>query len=195
MSNQTEPKLAPPGAGVPYPVKLVLRFIIAPFVAAKSDWDQNFSSLDKLQKKILMEAKALSESELQKKVLIPPQRGLEDSSRYWSIQMTLEHLLIVGTQMREVIVSLSEGVVPPVVADTAKVKPLGQKNGIETISEFQAFADTIISELNSRVKNKTSAKKFLHPWFGYLTALQWQWVMSAHNRIHLQQIRAIKKGL
>ena len=49
------PKLAPPGAGIPWPQKMLLRFIIGPFVAGRTDWSISEDRFNKLTDKILKE--------------------------------------------------------------------------------------------------------------------------------------------
>ncbi|MBX3389322.1 MAG: hypothetical protein KF691_07680 [Phycisphaeraceae bacterium] len=49
---------------------------------------------------------SLSAGAAAERVLIPRLRGLEDSSRYWSVWMMLDHLRIVNSQVAMVIASL-----------------------------------------------------------------------------------------
>ena len=48
-----------------------------------------------------------SEPELTEAVLVPPQIGLEDSSRFYSYAMVLEHLTIIGNAIGRIVVELS----------------------------------------------------------------------------------------
>lgn len=50
---------------------------------------------------------------------------LADSSRFWSADDGLEHLVIVTRAVEQVILSLASGTVPKGTADIAKVKPRG----------------------------------------------------------------------
>ena len=189
------PKLAPPGAGIPWPQKMLLRFIIGPFVAGRTDWSISEDRFNKLTDKILKEIEGLNEPALSKKVLIPPQRGLEDSSRYWSIAMALEHLVIVGNAMSYAIKELTSNRIPLDKADTAKVKPLGVMSAENSVHEFKKFSCADYKKLFLSLDDLNSKLKFEHPWFGMLNAKQWFWVLSIHHRIHLIQIREIKKSL
>ncbi len=195
MSTLIEPKLAPPGAGIPWPQGLVLRFIIAPFIAGRTDWAVSEYRFKKLTAKIVAELAGLSEKDLTTKILVPPQKGLEDSSRYWSVAMVLEHLVIVGKEISYAITELTSGRVPQGKADTATVKPIGTMSSLESVTEFKKFALQDYESLVSMTKNKDSRLRFKHPWFGNITAKQWFWVLSIHHSLHLKQIREIKKRL
>jgi len=50
--------------------------------------------------RILKEAGSVAEGKRDRRVLVPRMRGIEDSSRFWSVNETLEHLLITGLAMR-----------------------------------------------------------------------------------------------
>lgn len=188
-------KLAPPGEGIPFPAKLFLQYYVAPFVAAKTPWHVSKIRFLKVTEKILTEIAGLSEIQLTQKVLIKPLRGLEDSSRYWSIAMTLEHLCIVAEKFCEIIPELAENKLPNYVADTATVKPLGQENPEVIIHRFKIKLQKSFDAIDIEKINKTSTAKFKHPWFGPMTAKQWYWLLPVHHNLHLEQIKEIKKGL
>ena len=189
-----EPKLAPPGAGLPFLIALFARYITGPLIAANSDWDKNANDFEQINRKILRELEGLEPGLLEQKVLVPPQAGLEDSSRYWSISMTLEHLCIVNEAMKGVILALANGIIPEGKASTAAVKPAGQIPSAKVVQDFSAQVGGLNYILNEGAKDKDSKLRFLHPWFGPMTAKQWQWLLHAHAGIHLKQIRAIKRG-
>ena len=195
MQNEnTIPKLAPPGAGIPWPQRMVLQFVIAPFVAGRTDWKISQTRFDKLTAKILREAEEMSEAQMLMKVLVPPQSGLEDSSRFWSVAMVLEHLVIVGRQMNYAITELVSGRNPEGKADTAAVKPFGAMSAKQSLEDFKKFTDTEYKNLVKYIgsHDHNSQLKFLHPWFGKITAKQWFWVLTIHHGLHLKQIRNIK---
>ena len=189
------PKLDKPGAGIPYFNRLFLRFFVKPFVAAKTPWKNSEKLFYRISEKILQETQGLSEEQLRKKVLVKPMRGLEDSSRYWSIAMAIEHLNIVGKKMAFGISEISQGRQIAEVADTAKVKPLGEMSAKQAIEEFRQFVEKDFPRLAHFVSEKDSSLKYGHPWFGEMSARQWYWLLPMHQNIHLQQIREIKKSL
>jgi hypothetical protein len=127
--------------------------------------------------------------------LIPRIRGIEDSSRFWSAAMTLEHLMIVGQGMSQIIRQLSRGETFSREVNVAKVKPLGQLlaglNGQQAVVAFENSMQEIQTLLKTEVKDRQSQKKQPHPWFGPLTAHQWLWIMAGHQNTHRKQIQLI----
>lgn len=193
--NETEPKLAPPGAGIPWIAKVVLRLYVNPFVAGKEPLAASRARFEKKHDRVLEEYRSIPEALRERRTLVPPQRGLEDSSRYWSAAMVLEHLEIVGRSISEGIIKLARDQDPAMVADTAKVKPPGVRSAEEILSSFQAWRGGALAEIDSRVTDFSSKRTMDHPWFGPLTARKWFWLLGIHADIHLRQIRAIRKGL
>lgn len=190
-----EPQLAPPGAGIPLPQRILCRYYLRPFVAGRSKWEESKKHFEKLSEKILKEIEGLSENQLNQRVLVPAQPGLEDSSRYWSVAMTLEHLVIVGRAILAGVESLSHEQVPDYKVDTAKVKPSGKRTADDDIADFKKFSSEEFAALHEKIKNKDSRITLSHPWFGPMTAKEWYWLLAMHQGIHLKQIRNIKKNL
>lgn len=191
-----EPKLAPPGAGIPLPQKLLLRFFVRPFVAARTPWEVSEKNFNRINEKILKELEGLTDEQLATRILVPPQKGLEDSSRYWSITMVLEHLVIVSVPMMELIPALSKGYTPPGEADTARVKPHLNVDHHQTLPLFKKMISDGFKKLNAEIRHPAhSTARFLHPWFGGMNAQEWYWLLAMHHGLHLKQIREIKKRL
>ncbi len=194
-SPKEPPKLAKPGAGLPFLESLVLRFYLGPFVAKKSDWDKAGRDFEALNAKILKAVEGLSPEQLRKRVLVPRLPGLEDSSRYWSIAMALEHLAFVGGKMVEIIVVLSRGENPGVRVDIAQVKPAGKETVEASVRNFQNFAETARATLSRDVVDRDNKATLHHPWFGPFNARQWHWLLAPHETVHYKQIKEIKKRL
>ncbi|MBY0553090.1 DinB family protein [bacterium] len=195
LPQNKEPKLAAPGAGIPWYQKIMLRLVISPFVAAKTDWPISAERFNKVSAKILKEIEGLTEAQLSTRILVPPQTGLEDSSRYWSVAMVLEHILIVGNAVAVATYELADGRVPDYKVDTAAVKPIGSMSTQEAVEKFKKFCLVDYPRLLPSLKNKNSNLKLYHPWFGMFKAQQWFWLLTTHHALHLKQIREIKKGL
>lgn len=193
--EEKPPSLAKPGAGLPWYHSLALRYYVGPFVAGRTEWTASEQTFHKVNSRIFQEIENLSEKQLTKKILVPPQLGLEDSSRYWSIAMVLEHLIIVSEQVYKGIVELTNGRVPQVKVDIAKVKPLGSMRPLEVVEEFKLLVGDDFKKFLLHVGNKDSDLKLLHPWFGPFKAKQWFWLVGIHHGLHLKQIREIKKRL
>lgn len=190
-----EPKLDKPGAGVPWAEKMVMRFYIKPFVARRATWEQSTESFNAITKKIEDVIAGLTDEQMNKKILVPPQRALEDSSRYWSVAMVLEHLVIVGMGISTVIRRLSSGKAMAGVSDTATVKPMGHKTAEQARAEFQKFCHEFFPQVLTTVMDRESPLTFRHAWFGPMTAREWYWLLGAHQAIHLKQIREICQRL
>ncbi len=194
-SELCEPKLAPPGAGIPFPQKLFLRFLVKPLVAHRQPWEHSEEKFKRISAKIEKEIVGLSEMQLENRVLVPPLRGLEDSSRYWSIAMTLEHLCIVGTQITALVRALDAGIIPPGEADTAKVKPDKIVQTKIVLEKFRFFTESQFPALLPSLKREHASPRFRHQWFGPLNSRGWYWLLATHQAVHLAQIREIKKAL
>ncbi|TAL26868.1 MAG: DinB family protein [Alphaproteobacteria bacterium] len=188
-------KLGKPGAGLPFLEGLVVRWWVGPVVSKKSDWEENKRKFEKTTQSLLKLVEGLDDKKLATKVLVPPQQGLEDSSRYWSASMLFEHLIIVGKKTKGGIIALSQGVVPDVKVDTGKVKPSGDPSPAGIMAAYRAFAATVMADIDREVKDKNSKAVLHHPWLGPLNCRQWHWLLATHQGIHLRQLREIVKGL
>ena len=187
--------LQKPGAGVPLRQRLMMRYIVGPFVAGRADWDKDKTDFSAVNTKVLRAIDSLNDEQLGTRVLVPPQFGLEDSSRYWSAAMTLEHLVIVGKSIQKLVVALSAGIVPDYKADTAKVKPHTEVTPQEALALFKNFTSTVMADIDRDVKDRDSKAVFAHPWFGPFTARQWHWLLAVHTGLHLKQVRQTVSGL
>jgi hypothetical protein len=184
-----EPRLQPPGAGIPFFERILGKFLGVGLAARKASWEDCIAVYRKESTRISQMIEKIPSEKLQTRTLIPRLRGLEDSSRYWSVAMTVEHVQIVSEGMSRAIIELSNGRVPPGEADTAKVKP--GHNNAELIAGFAKSVDEIERRLRVDVKDRDSTTRFAHPWFGPLTAKQWVWIIGVHQGIHRRQIREI----
>lgn len=126
-------------------------------------------------------------------LLIPRVIGIEDSSRQWSVMMVLEHLCMTNTDMLNVIKALSDGIVPRGEIDVALYKPTDDV-GYDVLDRFRElnrqYVQTINRILESR-GNLSTSERYKHPWFGDLSAKQWNFLATLHMRIHRRQIKKI----
>lgn len=197
MNKNDQPiiKLAPPGAGLGFFTELFLQWYVNPFVSKKSTWDQCAANFVKVHSKILSVLETIPAEKADIKVLVPPQKGLEDSSRYWSVSMLVEHLLIVGMQVQTAIMRLSNEEHLTELVSTANVKPSGESTYAILLEKLKRFSADLPSDLEAHVKNRESKSKLAHPWFGPFNSKQWYWLLGIHATIHLKQLNEIKKGL
>lgn len=186
-----EPKLAPPGAGLPKPELLIARILFARRL--KSGSRDKFIALFQQQRQNIRDLIASrSPDSLTERVLIDRIRGLEDSSRFWSIAMTLEHLRIVHTGIARAITDLGNDRLPPGKVSTAAVKP--DPNVTATvIPDYEKSCDQLLTAAES-ISNLKTKQRYAHPWFGPLDALGWLCLASGHHRIHREQIEHIIAG-
>ncbi len=188
-SLNTEPVLAPPGAGLPK-----IELFIARLLFAWRRWRGTRASFTALFEKerdtILALAGSLPPEKAAQRVLIPRPRGLEDSSRHWSVWMTLEHLRIVNTG---IIAQLAQGQTPDRVASTAAVKP-SPNVGVEVVQSFETSCTQFLSAV-AGVPDLRTRTRFAHPWFGPLDAAGWHAMAGTHLGLHRGQISQILAAL
>ncbi len=195
MSTSTpsnEPKLDRPGAGLPIPFRWVARWLV-PIRAKRSHWNENVLRFERHARSIEAIAASLTEAQLNQRVLVEPILGLEDSSRYWSAGMVLDHLTIAGQAFKKIIFELSQDRVPPIEVRVEKVKPPVEQRGLEVVQRFHVFYSGFMEGLSAPKAGLTA--KLLHPWFGKLNAHAWMYVHSVHFGVHLQQIRQIERAV
>jgi hypothetical protein len=195
--SDAEPKLDKPGAGLPIAEWFVAKYFILP-KQLKLDTASAIQNFDKESRKIEALCAGLSEEQLTTKCLVKRLPGLEDSSRYWSIAMVLEHLVVVHTLMGQVTVALatnSSALANAPKTGTADVKPSGIMSGAEALAAFEKVRVDVLASINAVDANANPDKKHPHPWFGPLNARQWLIFLSLHSNIHRRQIIAIAEKL
>jgi hypothetical protein len=193
--EEIQASLAPPGAGIPLLNRWLGRFLLKPLVMRRTPWEVSEKRFQSVHEKFKRELATFQLQALTERVLVPPMRGLEDSSRYWSAAMCARHLTIVGKEMELVLSKLTHEEGIHRVADTAAVKPELSKNEPSAIQEYIDFGDSLIQRIQAAVGNRDSRATFAHPWFGPMTAKEWMALLSMHTRIHLEQVRTIRAGL
>ncbi|AOS43873.1 hypothetical protein Verru16b_00931 [Lacunisphaera limnophila] len=188
----TSPRLAPPGAGLPKPELLVANLMF--------HGGRMFTGRGQAEAMIHAECDALialagdcDPAAGARPVLIPRLPGLEDSSRHWSVFMTLEHLRIVNAAVTETIGLLAAGQIPAQPASTAAVKPAP---GIDArvIKAFGRGCNELTLAA-AAVPELRTAHRFPHPWFGPLDAAGWYFLAAFHLRLHRRQVETILRHL
>jgi hypothetical protein len=192
MSQSSSPTLAPPGAGLPRFERFVANLMVH-WSIKRSTRESSEATIAEERDKILSLVRDRSEADLSQRVLIQRLRGLEDSSRYWSLLMVLDHLRIVNKQIAGVMLLLCAGRVPKVKGDTAKVKPSHEVT-LDVIESFLQGCDDLISSVASQADLNTNAKS-AHPWFGPMNAAGWHFMVGMHMTLHRKQMERIIAGL
>lgn len=195
--EEIEASLGRPGAGLGWLATLYLRYYLGPRVAARADWAQDIARFNDTSAEIIGITEKMDNGALQKRVLVPRLRGIEDSSRYWSAAMTMEHLMIVGMGMRDIIIRLSKNQVPPGRVDTARVKPQGRIPAQTVLENYKSFSSSLMAQIDDAVpaESRDPTVRMLHPWFGPFSLRQWHWMLAEHNAIHLRQMQEIAARL
>lgn len=199
----TEPKLDAPGRGLPFLQGLYARYIMYPRIMKNYDGAGALATLRRETAKIVSLCAPLSEAQFATRVLIDPLPGLEDSSRYWSAAMVLEHLIICMRPMTQIATTLAAGQAMNVKISTADVKPKGLPGTSKEqwLQYFQAAADECAARLETIAAAPhvahpgKDAPRVHHPFFGMVPAKGWVWVMGAHQVTHRRQIQGICRGL
>ncbi|HTH49485.1 MAG TPA: hypothetical protein VMB21_18360 [Candidatus Limnocylindria bacterium] len=192
MDSEAGPQLAPPGAGLPTPELYIARLLMG--------WQRLTGDRESFNRKFQREREAIrqvvrscDDVAAAKRVLIRRPPGLEDSSRYWSVWMTLDHLRIVNGQITKVIGALARGIIPPGEASTAAVKPTAALTA-SVVSDYETACDELVATVAAVPELKTRVR-FNHPWFGPMDALGWHGLASSHMGLHRVQIERILQAL
>jgi hypothetical protein len=107
--DMNQPQLDRPGAGLPFPDNLIVRWWVGPFQSRQKDAATNLRLFKMAGARVLKEMAGVPADRRDRKVLVPKMRGVEDSSRHWCANEVLEHLMITGVPMRGLIVDLAQG--------------------------------------------------------------------------------------
>lgn len=186
-----EPRLAPPGAGLPAVELFAARalFSLRRLTGSRRSFDAHFvrerARIAAIIHRCPVEAGA-------RRVLIRRVAGLEDSSRFWSVWMTLDHLRIVHDLLAELVGELVRGVAPPGAASTAAVKP-SPAAGPEVVAAYEASCDALLAACAAAPDLRTAAR-YPHPWFGPLDAAGWHALAATHLGVHRAQLERILRS-
>lgn len=191
MNEINEPKLDAPGAGLPAPEHFMARifFGLKRLTGSRESFNAKFNEERAVIRGLIAN---LPPGIANKRVLIRRCRGLEDSSRYWSVWMTLDHLRIVHNAFIGILSSLGKGEVPEGEASTAAVKPDPDVTG-DVVAAYEESCDALLATIAS-IPNLKTAVRFAHPWFGPMDAFGWHALAGGHMSIHRVQIERILAG-
>lgn len=200
---QHEPHLQPPGAGLPFVQGLLLKYWLYPRLIKNYDGNASLDAMLRETARIIALAAPLDEEAFFRRVLVDPLPGLEDSSRFWSVAMVMEHLVICMRPMTHIAETLAAGKAMNIEVSTAAVKPKGGR----TLSKAQwiALFDDVTNECAGRLRPiaarsdvaqpARTAPRVRHPFFGPVHARGWIWVMGVHPTTHRRQAEQIVAGL
>jgi hypothetical protein len=147
------PQLQASGVGIPSWQCLAGKYVYLPLWCLCSSWERTPDALEAQAGRLLQGAASLGDELLRRRVLIPPLVGLEDSSRYDSYAMVLEHLTIVGHAVARIVVDLGHGRRHAVALRTADVKAQGLAEPAEVVAGYRemlaAFRHAALDALSS----------------------------------------------
>ena len=192
MNENVVPQLAAPGAGLPKIELFIGRWLFVRSLrrGTRESFIAQFQSERETIRALVRSCDADAAT---RRVLIKRPRGMEDSSRNWSVWMTLDHLRIVNGGITRTVGALLRGVVPPGNASTAAVKP-GPEVTAAVVADYEASCDALLAQVAAALDLKTTVR-FAHPWFGPLDAFGWLAMAGTHMGIHRGQIERIIEGL
>ena len=194
LKIKEEPKLEKPGKGLPFLEWFMAKYILLPG-AYKSTSNHDARRFFEIESnKICRLFEKTDRANLTKRVLIQRLRGLEDSSRYWSASMAVEHLVIVGKGITGTVVDLTGGGTTRKPVKIEDVKPNQQLETEEVLKAFEEMTRDFLSLPIEKLDDYPKAK-YPHPWFGPMNARQWYILAGRHQAIHRLQIEKILEGL
>jgi len=189
MNASPSPSLQEPGARLPGPELLIarLRFKLRRSRMSREDVNEQFadeaSRIEALVDQCGPDKHATP-------VLIKRIRGIEDSSRHWSVYMTLDHLRIVNKSIARIIEKLAAPETSTLrEISTADVKP--NPNADE--SALRGFQESVsfVTERVSKIANLKTERRHPHPWFGPLDGAAFYNLLARHMKLHRVQIEKI----
>ncbi len=198
-----EPHLQPPGAGLPFLQGLYLKYWMYPRLIKHYDGAASIDAMLRETARIIELATPLDDDAFFTPVLIEPLPALEDSSRYWSVAMVMEHLIICMRPMTQIAQTLAAGKTMNANTSPANVKPKGGRTLGK--AEWIKLFDDVTNECAERLKGFATradvanppkdAPRLGHPFFGDIHARGWIWVMGVHPTTHRRQVQRIIAGL
>lgn len=183
--------LGKPGAGIPWLEQKIGGFLLRRY-AGKRRREEALEDFGDSAGEVLGLVESLDEARGRARVLIPRLRGIEDSSRYWSPYMIVEHLCLVDGPVLGLMRLLSAGKTTDRRSGPADVKP-SPEAGPESLGKLRGIVAEWREHLPPADKLNAS-KEHPHSWFGGLNAHQWLCMGVMHHRIHLKQLQAVLAG-
>lgn len=186
-----EPRLQPAGAGLPAVEARFFRHGL-PLLSRTLTREAARKIFLREGHRILYYAQDLADWELQEQVLVKRPFGVEDNSRYWSMEMLLEHLIVTGVATHKIMRQLCFGVRPhhrPTIQDG---KPKGGR-GPRLRDEFSHFLTKFVESADDLTF--TPRPTLPHPWTGEMNASQWFKFAALHHWMHRVHAERIFSGI
>jgi hypothetical protein len=176
---------------VPWVQRLAGKYVLLPWCCLRLSWERAPALFERQARALVAPTSVHSPAALTARVLVPPQIGLEDSSRFASYAMVLEHLTIVGDRVTEIVFELTRGRRPAGRVSTADLKARGALTAEEAVAAYRAMVARFRERAVEQAGDRASPLRYDHPWFGPLDAYRWLCFAPFHQAIHLEQSRRI----
>lgn len=186
----SEPNLAPPGAGLPPFEAFAVTNLVFPFLRLKLSKKNSLALFQKSGEAILPLVNEMDLATFTRPVLIQRLPGLEDSSRNWSAEQTMEHIQIVTAAALFIIKKLEANQPLQLPVRTQDVKPSGGI-GLDRIRAFRTYLEQTPQKI-AQFEFKSQATH-PHPWFGELKSIDWLRLIAFHQDLHRKQIERIER--
>jgi hypothetical protein len=190
-----EPKLGQPGAGLPFLEWAMAKYILLPRYFRETSKQKAIDLFALESKKIKAKVRKLSPAMLSERRLIPRLQGLEDNSRYWSVAMTLQHLIISADSIAKLVGELAHGGTNLPPFKIANIKPDPNVDAATIVQAFEESCGRFVSEMTAINAEAFPKVTYRHPWFGSMNAEQWVKFATPHQHSHREQIEAIIERL
>ena len=192
-NEQIEPILQAPGAGLPVIEGMLLKYIVAPTLSAMTPWRLAVHLFLSEGYKALALAEKATHAKCDKRVLVPRLIAMEDSSRFWSVYMTLRHLILVGETIEDILLKSSKEELSHKTLSIVAVKPELETKA-DVLDDFRKFLERFSMNMGAIDSAHHSAIKHIHPWLGPINMHQWLCLGGIHQRLHRRQIQMILRG-
>jgi len=181
-------KFGKAGAGLPEVERSFIRTILVPAVRVLFTWNIARILIKREVNIINKLVTNIPQDKLQQKMAIDRTFAIEDNSRQFSVNEVLEHLIIAGGVVKDVIDTLSKEQDVKFDIKIEDVKPKDNRtNQLKEFLKFYNSYDEFIKQLPKKQSKKTKA----HPWFVRFNNFDWNIFMFMHTFIHRRQIQAI----
>jgi hypothetical protein len=190
--SQHVPQLETPGSGLP-PLELLIGKVGFALYRSMNSRQGATARFKSESQQLISLATSVSEEVGRQRILIKRIMGIEDSSRFWSVFMVIDHLIIADKLAIKIIENLSQEQNFSQRITIEGIKPQPER-GKEVIDEFKQLVQDYILCLE-QITHWHSSSAHAHPWFGPLNVHGWHCFMAFHHFIHRRQLHRIIQTL
>lgn len=180
------------GAGLPKAENTLINCTLVPFMKIFLGWESSLFLLKKELQKIDAILSSVPCEHYCIQVKIPRVLGIEEHSRDYSIDMTLQHMTKVTQGVMFIVDALSKEQCIQKEVRIEDVKP-----SIQTNNELKYFSQTMNQYIHfiEQHNKKVSIMTKKHPWFSEFNNKQWACFAFIHTFVHRRQLEVIVERL